>query len=162
MGGLSQGRSFHHQAGVGEIRLCSATSKGQECTRDTCRWDHDLSAYLAARQADIQLALPTSSNDLTPVLTEHRCPSFDAFGECSFGFKCRFGSSHMRKVADGEGMCKSGWELIVDQEKVDAFKARQGEGIKALNERGEGNFVSMDKIKFIRGQGGEKEVRGVC
>lgn len=148
----SQGRSFHHQAGAEDIKLCTVVSKGGECTRgDACKWSHDVSAYLAARLGDIQLALPTSSDDLTAVLTDHTCPAFSTLGECAFGFKCRFGLSHMRKVEDGAGVAGSGWELIVDHDKIAQRKLELGEErFSQLSDKGEYNFISMEKIKTIR------------
>ena len=147
-----QNRSFHHQAGAEDIKLCTVVSKGGECSRGTaCKWSHDVSAYLAARLGDIQLALPTSPDDLTPTLTDHICPAFATLGECAFGFKCRFGKSHMRKVEDGTGVAGSGWELVVDHEKIAQRKQEVGEEkFDLISDKGEYNFISMEKIKSIR------------
>ncbi|ORY87464.1 hypothetical protein BCR35DRAFT_302230 [Leucosporidium creatinivorum] len=150
--GQNKGRSFHHQAGVEDIKLCTNISKGKECDRgDACRYSHDVSAYLAARLADIQFSLPTNPDDLTPALTDHICPAFANLGYCAFGFKCRFGLSHMRKVEDGAGLAGSGWELIVDEDKIAQRKKEHGEeAFKMLSDKGEFNFISMETIKDIR------------
>ena len=53
----------------------------------------------------------------------------------------------------------SGWELVVDAEKVTKLQSERGEGVKERREKGEGNVIFMDRIKAIRGQGVEREVR---
>ncbi|GMM57103.1 tRNA dihydrouridine synthase [Maudiozyma humilis] len=55
---------------------------------DKCRFNHDISAYLAGKQAEIQ-------SEYFP-----RCPVFEALGRCPMGFKCRFLSSHWDKEAN--------------------------------------------------------------
>lgn len=65
----------------------------------------------------------------------------------------------MKKVAEGEGAFGCGWELVVDAEKVAKRESEKGEGVKELREKGEGNVISMERIKAIRGQGVEREVR---
>jgi hypothetical protein len=86
------------------------------------------------------------------------CPIFASLGECSLGFKCSFGLSHMKEVAEGEGFMGTNWVLIVDAEKVAALAAVKGEGLKEIREKGEMNVITMDRIKVIRGQGVDKEV----
>lgn len=154
-------------------------ARGDECPRSkdgSCRWSHDVSFYIAERAADIPISLPVSADDLTLVNSDRICPHFTSLGQvrrsdlsrssltpsfrqCPYGFKCRYGLSHMRKVADGEGALGSGWELVVDAEKVTKLQSERGEGVKERREKGEGNVIFMDRIKAIRGQGVEREVR---
>lgn len=148
-----QNRKFDHRAGTGEIRLCHQTALGKVCDRPNCRGDHDLAAYLAARLPDICHALPTTPDDLTPVESTHTCPLFLSLGSCPYGFKCRFGESHIRKVEDGQGALGSGWELVVDEEKVKRRETEVGEGKGKLSHMAEMNFISMQQIKEIRGGG---------
>lgn len=57
----------------------------------------------------------------------------------------------MRKVEDGAGLAGSGWELIVDEEKIAQRKKEHGdEACKLLSDKGEFNFISMETIKDIR------------
>lgn len=156
--GASQGRRFDHHAGTGEIRLCNIVAQAKPCDRPNCRSDHDLIAYLAARPADSKRNLPTSSDDLTPTETSHACPLFLSLGACPYGFKCRFGESHMRKLEDGQGFQGCGWELVVDEEKVNKRESEAGEGKGKLSGMAEMNLITTMQIKEIRG-GGKTEVR---
>lgn len=126
--------------------------------RPNCKFEHDIATFLASRPADIKRGLPTSSDDLTPVESSEPCPVFLSLGECPYGFKCRFGESHMRKVEEGQGFMQSGWELVVDEEKVAKRKADIGEGKAKRSDRGEMNLITMNEIKAIRG-GGRSQVR---
>lgn len=160
--GQNKARQFDHRAGE-ETRICASTARGIVCDRQVatgnCRASHDLIAFLSTRSDDIPLVVPVDVNDLSVTTSSPQsCPHFDAFGECSFGFKCRFGSAHMKKVNDGEGMLQSGWELIIDHEKVAQLKATKGEGLSEIRDRGEINVITMDRIKEIRGQGVDKDV----
>lgn len=57
----------------------------------------------------------------------------------------------MRKVEEGKGLAGSGWELIVDEEKIAQRKKEHGEEVfKLLSDKGEFNFISMETIKDIR------------
>ncbi|GAA5884122.1 hypothetical protein JCM6882_002148 [Rhodosporidiobolus microsporus] len=151
--GQNKNRKFDHFAGSGEIRLCSHIAQGKECERPNCRQSHDLAAFMAARQPDIILALPTTSDDLTPVSSSHTCPLFTTLGACPYGFKCRFGESHLRKVEEGQGFKESGWELVVDEEKVKKRESEAGEGKGKISYMAEMNFISTMQIKEIRGGG---------
>ena len=64
----------------------------------------------------------------------------------------------MRKVEDGQGFMQSGWELVVDEEKVAKRKAEIGEGKAKRSDRGEMNLMTMTDIKAVRG-GGKSQVR---
>lgn len=86
------------------------------------------------------------------------CPNFAEFGKCLYGFKCRFGLSHMKLVEAGTGLLGSDWILVVDQEKVDRIRLAKGSGLLEIGDRGEMNTITMDKIKTIRGQGLPREV----
>ncbi|SMN22689.1 similar to Saccharomyces cerevisiae YLR401C DUS3 Dihydrouridine synthase, member of a widespread family of conserved proteins including Smm1p, Dus1p, and Dus4p [Maudiozyma saulgeensis] len=52
---------------------------------DTCRFNHDIDAYLAGKKIEIQ----------SDYFTE--CPVYKSLGRCPMGYKCRFLSSHMDK-----------------------------------------------------------------
>lgn len=154
----AQNRKFDNHAGSSEIRLCNMLAQGKPCERPNCKHDHDLAAFMASRPADIKRALPATPDDLTPVETSQTCPVFLSLGACPYGFKCRFGESHMRKVEDGQGFMQSGWELIVDEEKVAQRQAEKGEGKAKRSDRGEMNLMTMADIKAVRG-GGKSQVR---
>lgn len=63
-----------------EDQLCRAVAQGTKCRfGDSCRWSHDVAAYLARKPADIG----------------DTCPLFDATGYCPAGFNCRFGGAHI-------------------------------------------------------------------
>ncbi|GAA5853940.1 hypothetical protein JCM8547_008164 [Rhodosporidiobolus lusitaniae] len=154
--GQNKARKFDHFAGSGEIRLCNHTAQGKMCDRPNCRQDHDLVAYMAARQPDIRWTVPSSDNDLASTTSsDHLCPLFANLGACPYGFKCRFGESHMKKVGEGEGFMGSGWELVADEEKVKQRESEAGEGLGKLGPMAEMNFISTMQIKEIRG--GKKE-----
>ncbi|BGP20657.1 hypothetical protein JCM10213_001097 [Rhodosporidiobolus nylandii] len=155
--GQNKNRKFDHHAGTGEIRLCNALAQGKPCEKENCRNDHDLIAYLATRLPDIRRATPTSPDDLTPVSEAHTCPLFLSLGACPYGFKCRFGDSHMRKVEEGQGFMGSGFELVVDEEKVKQREAERGEGLGKKSHMAEMNFISTMQIKEVRGGGKTEE-----
>ncbi|GAA6060860.1 hypothetical protein JCM10212_006240 [Sporobolomyces blumeae] len=155
--GQNKNRKFDHSAGTGDIRICNMLAQGKPCTRGDCRLDHDLAGYLASRQADIRHAQPTSPNDLTPISTPHACPLFASLGRCPYGFKCRYGESHIRKVEEGKGFMESGWELLEDENKIKELADRSGEGLSKLSHMAEQNFVSTMTIKTIRGGGKTEE-----
>lgn len=67
-----------------ENRLCSSLAKCQECAfGDKCRYPHDVDKWLETKPADISST----------------CYLFETYGRCPFGVSCRFGSSHVRRVA---------------------------------------------------------------
>ncbi|GAA6011175.1 hypothetical protein JCM10207_005526 [Rhodosporidiobolus poonsookiae] len=155
--GQNKGRKFDHKAGSGEIRLCNILGQGRPCDRPNCRADHDLAGYLAARQPDIRRGLPVSSDDLTPTSSSHTCPLFLSLGACPFGFKCRFGESHMRKVEDGQGFMGCGWEIVVDEERVKQRESERGEGKAQRSQLAEMNYITTMQIKDVRGGGKTEE-----
>ncbi|GAA5871429.1 hypothetical protein JCM3774_005596 [Rhodotorula dairenensis] len=155
--GQNKNRKFDNRAGMSEIRLCNQLAQGKPCERPNCKNDHDLVAFFAARPADIRRATPATQDDLTPTDSPVTCPVFLSLGTCPYGFKCRFGESHMRKVEDGQGFMQSGWELVVDEEKVAKRQAETGEGKAKRSDRGEMNLMMMTDIKAIRGGGKSQE-----
>ncbi|GAA5895703.1 hypothetical protein JCM8208_005304 [Rhodotorula glutinis] len=158
--GQNKGRKFDHRAGTHDVRLCNIVGQGRPCDRPNCNNDHDLAAFLSSRQTDVRRTLPTTPDDLTPTETAHTCPLFLSLGRCPYGFKCRLGESHMRKVADGEGFMACGWELLVDEDKVkqvEAAAAAAGEGKAKLSALGEMNLITSMQIKAIRGGGKTEE-----
>ncbi|KAI7817494.1 tRNA-dihydrouridine(47) synthase [NAD(P)(+)]-like protein [Gamsiella multidivaricata] len=76
-----------------EIQLCFKVAKGVECDKgDSCKFTHDVKKYLEAKGEDLG----------------DRCPNFEIYGECHYGYKCRYLKAHMD--ADGN--------LIKDEEKI--------------------------------------------
>ncbi|KAK4048211.1 tRNA-dihydrouridine synthase 3 [Microbotryomycetes sp. JL201] len=149
--GQNKARSFHHRAGEEEIRLCTHTSLEKECTRPGCRFSHDIKAYMAARFPDIKQLLPQNENDLTPCETAHDCFAFKDLGQCPFGYRCRFGTSHIEKVEDGEGFQGSGYKLRINQDLLAKRRAEMGEAAWArISDKGEFNLVTLDTIKAVR------------
>lgn len=66
-----------------EDRLCSAISRGETCSYgDKCQYNHDIASYLK-----------TKPTDLGPV-----CHVYAAYGFCSNGLMCRWGSSHIDPI----------------------------------------------------------------
>ncbi|NXA72393.1 DUS3L synthase, partial [Thryothorus ludovicianus] len=65
-----------------QSRLCPSVTQGcaGQCHfGPRCRFLHDVSAYLAAKPADLG----------------RRCVLFDTFGHCPYGVTCRFGQAHL-------------------------------------------------------------------
>lgn len=60
------------------VQLCQTVSMGNECTRDECKYSHDIDEYLALKGPDIG----------------DSCPVFALLGKCRYGLKCRFAMSH--------------------------------------------------------------------
>ena len=71
--------------------LCSKLLQGDVSAcpfGDTCRFNHDIGAYLSGKQLEIK-------SSYFPV-----CPVYEALGRCPMGFKCRFLSSHWDQAAN--------------------------------------------------------------
>lgn len=93
------------------------------------------------------------------------CPIFDLKGFCTMGWKCRFLGAHVRLVGpsslldpeNATGFARSGLELVTDQVKVDAWRARSrafvlpdaGEKKEALDQE-ELNHGSSAGMKAMR------------
>ena len=125
-----------------------------------CKWSHDLAGYLVARLADVPITLPTSADDLSPAApVAHPCPAFLRLGACPYGFKCRFGESHMKRVEPGTGVAGTDWVQVVDDAQAAAFEAERaarGGGKARMTEKGELNFIGMDVVRETR-QGAARE-----
>ncbi|GAA6026122.1 hypothetical protein JCM11491_002806 [Sporobolomyces phaffii] len=155
--GQNKNRKFDHNAGTGEFRICNILAQGKPCERTVCKLDHDLAGFMKTRQADIQLALPTTPDDLTPTPTAHTCPLFLSIGRCPYGFKCRYGESHIKKVDEGQGFNGCGYELVENEAVIKKIEAESGQGLAKLSHMAEKNFVSTMTIKSIRGGGKSEE-----
>lgn len=83
-------------------------------------------------------------------MTDLVCPAFATLGQCPFGFKCRFGKSHMRHVGEGNGVLGSGWEIVVDHDKIERRKIEAGPSFDKISDKGEFNHITMEQIKAIR------------
>ncbi|KAF9361704.1 tRNA-dihydrouridine(47) synthase [NAD(P)(+)]-like protein [Mortierella sp. AD094] len=76
-----------------EVQICFKVAKGAECEKgESCKFNHDIKKYLDAKEKDLG----------------DRCPNFDIYGECHYGYKCRYLKAHMD--ADGN--------LVKDEEKM--------------------------------------------
>ncbi|KAI9190152.1 tRNA-dihydrouridine synthase 3 [Blastocladiella emersonii ATCC 22665] len=75
------------------VQICSFVAVGEECTRPNCRFEHDAAVFNASREPDL----------------EGVCPSFETFGRCTLGLRCRFAGSHtaedgVTQLTDAEKM----------------------------------------------------------
>lgn len=62
------------------VRLCPSVIQPVACKfGEKCNCEHDISAFLAKKPADIGVA----------------CPLYDARGACPFSYACRFGGAHL-------------------------------------------------------------------
>jgi len=64
-------------------KICKAFERGK-CTYDDCKFSHDFEAVWSAREQP----------DLGCLLGR-KCPIFENFGWCQYGFNCRFGETHI-------------------------------------------------------------------
>ncbi|KAK7444511.1 tRNA-dihydrouridine synthase 3 [Stygiomarasmius scandens] len=122
--------------------LCRKTANGQVCEfGEECRHSHDIPAYLEAKPADLRfptvaevLDAPKTSGETEPTSGPIICPVFEEFGECKYGFKCRYLSAHVRKDDSGN------LTLVVDEDK---------RANAALNAN-EANYITPDVQKLLR------------
>ncbi|CBQ70965.1 related to DUS3-member of dihydrouridine synthase family [Sporisorium reilianum SRZ2] len=91
------------------------------------------------------------------------CPIFELKGFCTMGWKCRFLGAHVRLIgassladpANATGFANSGLELVTDQARVDAWRARAHafvlptEGEEGVDQE-ELNFGSSAGMKAMR------------
>ncbi|GJJ70181.1 tRNA-dihydrouridine synthase 3 [Entomortierella parvispora] len=91
-GGQNQDRVVTRRVGDA-VEICFKIAKGNECEHgDSCKFNHDIKYYLEHKDKDLG----------------DRCVNFDIYGECHYGYKCRYLGAHM----DAEG------KLIRDEEKM--------------------------------------------
>ncbi|CAG8632472.1 15816_t:CDS:10 [Rhizophagus irregularis] len=77
------------------IRLCHKISLGEQCDNEFCKFSHDLQAYLKVKGEDLS----------------DRCPNFEKFGKCRFGYRCRYLKAHLSpddKLIVNEELASSG------------------------------------------------------
>ncbi|KAF9576104.1 tRNA-dihydrouridine(47) synthase [NAD(P)(+)]-like protein [Mortierella alpina] len=84
-----------------EVQLCFKVARGVECENgESCKFTHDIKKYLEAKDKDIG----------------DRCVNFEKFGECHYGYKCRYLGAHMdadgKLIKDEEKMAKVGSETL--------------------------------------------------
>lgn len=79
--GQNKGRKFTNSRD--EVRLCPQTAVGKACEKesDDCRFEHELSVYMAKKPADIAEV----------------CHVFQRTGRCNAGFRCRWLTGHVTK-----------------------------------------------------------------
>ncbi|KAF8651519.1 hypothetical protein AX16_004715 [Volvariella volvacea WC 439] len=111
--GANKGRRFGKVRD--EVDLCWKVANGTLCEfGDSCRFSHDITAYLAAKPRDLRVpstseALEKLFSQQEPVPEEHTssvdpttvCPIYAETGECRYGYKCRFFGGHSK--ADDTG-----------------------------------------------------------
>ncbi|KAL0572766.1 tRNA-dihydrouridine synthase 3 [Marasmius crinis-equi] len=147
--GANKGRRFNKIKD--DLDVCWKTANGQICEFGTeCRFNHDIPSYLASKPEDLRIPLVseildepklelkdgavglTSSSTGRPVI----CPVFEEFGECRYGYKCRYLGAHVKsKESETEAP-----ELVKDEEK----KARV-----AISNT-EVNYVRPETQKLLR------------
>jgi len=87
-----QNKNRKHEKVADQYSLCRAIANGEVCTRADCRYGHDLQKYLETKPEDL----------------DGKCPCFEKFGKCKFGYTCRYLKTHLSP----EG------KLIVDEAKM--------------------------------------------
>ena len=116
----------------------------------SCRFSHDIHAYLDAKPEDIFFPSASMLNNDPPFVSLPStdanemerpeessvilCPVFEAMGSCRLGLKCRFLGAHVRKAEDGTVA------LVEDEEKKTLTLAANTEH----------NSVSPVALKLLR------------
>ncbi|EJD52031.1 FMN-linked oxidoreductase [Auricularia subglabra TFB-10046 SS5] len=148
--GANKGRRFAQVRD--ELQLCPKVAGGGTCDRveTTCKFGHDIGAYLSNKQPDVLFPLPAALADSPPFVAPREskpttaypsvdtaavCPVHEELGECKFGWKCRFLGAHLRLGDDGK------MEMLRDEEKA-ATKA----------DREETNFIPFATMKALHGR----------
>jgi tRNA-dihydrouridine synthase 3 len=134
--GQNKGRKFGSWGD--KLILCNSRALSPEFSPGTCRFgdkcnmEHDLRKYLAEGKAA----------DLTTF--DGKCPSFEEFGSCPVGWKCRFVGSHSKEAEHEDGRK----ELVLD---YSAMSTVQGDNPVQQLDKNIANVVSMkDKIDLNR------------
>jgi tRNA-dihydrouridine synthase 3 len=69
-------------------KVCLSVIRNTKCPwGETCKFSHDLKAYMATRPTDI-------------TTVEGGCPNFNNHGHCVYGTMCRLGSVHITKTGE--------------------------------------------------------------
>lgn len=76
--GMNKKRDFSFMNNTGEYPLCQRTARGEPCTVDGCRRQHDVKAYLATKKEPLG----------------DQCPVFMEYGKCPYGIMCAFYRHH--------------------------------------------------------------------
>ncbi|KZV79694.1 zinc finger dihydrouridine synthase [Exidia glandulosa HHB12029] len=150
--GANKGRRFTKSTDGGGVQLCFKVANGGACDRgDSCKFSHDIPAYLASKDPDILFPFPDALTAEPPFVRPRErnpnalyesvdastvCSGFLATGECKQGWKCRFLGAHVRTGEDGT------LELV-------KFET-PGEKDKDADE--ECNFVGFQVLKALHGR----------
>ncbi|KAJ3721159.1 zinc finger dihydrouridine synthase [Lentinula raphanica] len=131
-----------------EQDICFKIAAGTLCEFGAdCKYNHDLQAYLAAKPPDLWMPtvdeLQSASSGVgeipdAPTSQPARCPVFEEFGECKYGFKCRYLSAHIQKTTAEDGT--ESLSLVVDEKK----KAHAAVSAKEVN------YVGAETQKLLR------------
>ncbi|KAJ3780844.1 zinc finger dihydrouridine synthase [Lentinula aff. detonsa] len=131
-----------------EQDICFKIAAGTLCEFGAeCKYNHDLQNYLAAKPPDLwmptvdELLSASSGSEETknvPNSQPARCHIFEEFGECKYGFKCRYLSAHIQKALSEDGT--ESLSLVVDEAK----KAHAAISAKEVN------YVGADTQKLLR------------
>ncbi|KIK61755.1 hypothetical protein GYMLUDRAFT_42796 [Collybiopsis luxurians FD-317 M1] len=133
-----QNKNRHFQKVRDELDICFKIAAGAVCEFGAdCKFNHDLQPYLAAKPPDLRMPsvaelLDGSESTLTI------CPVFQEFGECRYGFKCRYLSAHLQKTHSGDE--NGSLSLIVDEGR----KAHAAISAKEVN------YVGAETQKLLR------------
>ncbi|KAJ3851105.1 zinc finger dihydrouridine synthase [Lentinula lateritia] len=129
-----------------EQDICFKVAAGTLCEFGAdCKYNHDLQAYLAAKPPDLRMPTMNELLDAGSAVEDAadsqpaRCPIFEEFGECKYGFKCRYLSAHVQKSSSENGGTES-LSLVVDDEK----KARAAISAKEVN------YIGGETQKLLR------------
>lgn len=158
-------------------------SKGKKGPRqrsgwgDGCRFSHDVASYLSTKPTDILSYLDISfaqdetatplGNEAFPIPDPTNvpvCPLFKEQGNCPFGYRCRFLSTHVSQLpssdpsnvnddlttSDGQkaGYQNAGLSLITNSTLHETYLSSLPSTRKW--ERGETNFLSVEAMRLLR------------
>ena len=101
------GMNKKRKKGSNALRICNFVANQKECTRESCKFEHDLDLYMSQRGDDLSTYL--------------KCPNFTC---CKFGLSCRFADSH----------CNDNTSLLENDGKDQVFKDANVDNDLSLDE----------------------------
>lgn len=152
-------RGIHQQEDENSIDPKKEQAQAPQVAK--CKFNHDIKLYMKEKSEDIKCLIGQDitkltneelqrflSNESSPNETsltyQSRCPLYESFGKCSYGYRCKFLLSHLEKVEPGDGYQGTDYKLMINQTKIKELEDQTHQGVEEMN------VLPFDLIRKIR------------